>query len=402
MDSELTVALAGLGGYGSFYLSALLDDERAEGLKLVAGVEPSPDRCPRLDELRGRGVKVYDSLAALYAETACDLTILASPIHYHCPQTCLALERGSHVLCEKPLAATVQEADRMIAARDEAGRSVAIGYQWSYSPAVQALKRDIIAGVYGAPRRLKTMCLWPRTHGYYGRNTWAARVRHEDGRWILDSPVNNAVAHYLHNMLYLLGDTTDTSARPVEVRAELYRANDIENYDTGVVLCRTDRDAEVLFVCSHALTDERGPDFLFEFERGTVIFARSGGVLLGRPEGAPERDYGSPDAEPRNKLWNAVRAAQSGEPVLCGIEAARAHTLVVNGAQDSADRIVEFPRYLVRSSGEGGARVTWVTGLAEALTDCYDRFCLPSGLGAEWAVPPRVVGLTGYTAFPSR
>jgi hypothetical protein len=200
----------------------------------------------------------------------------------------------------------------------------------------------------------------------------------------------------------VLGDTAETSARPVEVQAELYRANDIENYDTAVVRCRTDCDVEVLFVCSHALTEERGPDFSFEFERGTVTFERSRGVLIGRPEGGAERDYGSPDAEPRNKLWNAARAAQGGEPVLCGIEAARAHTLVVNGAQESAGQIVEFPRGLVRSSGEGDARVTWVTGLAEVLTDCYEQFCLPSELGAEWAASPRVQDLTDYAAFPSR
>ena len=38
---------------------------------------------------------------------------------------------------------------------------VAIGYQWSFSDAIQKLKADVIAGIFGKPRRLKTLVLWP-------------------------------------------------------------------------------------------------------------------------------------------------------------------------------------------------------------------------------------------------
>ena len=129
---------------------------------------------------------------------------------------------------------------------------VAIGYQWSFSPAIQRLKGDIAAGVFGAPKRLKTIVLWPRDETYYSRNRWAGKQRDEAGNPIFDSPVSNACAHYLHNMLYVLGDAVDRSAIPSRVSAELYRAHPIENYDTAALRCWTDRGVEILFIVSHA------------------------------------------------------------------------------------------------------------------------------------------------------
>ena len=223
MPGPVSIVLSGLGGYGLCYLEGLLDQPDDGRFRLVAGVDPAPQNCKRLADLEARRVPVYPSLEEFYRVGRADLAVLSSPIHQHCRQTCLALAHGSHVLCEKPAAATVQDVDRMIRARDEARKSVAIGYQWSFSTPIQRLKRDILAGEFGAPRRLRSVCLWPRDEVYYTRNDWAGRQRAADGSWILDSPVNNAMAHDLHNMLYLLGPSIDRSAQPVEIVAELYR-----------------------------------------------------------------------------------------------------------------------------------------------------------------------------------
>ena len=136
----------------------------------------------------------------------------------------------------------------MLAARDRAGKHVTIGYQWSMADAIQRLKSEVLSGLFGKPRRLRTMVLWPRDDAYYSRNRWAGRVRDADGNWILDSPVNNACAHHLHNMLYLLGARPDRSAAVHSLRAELYRAHAIENYDTAILRCETANGAEIFFV----------------------------------------------------------------------------------------------------------------------------------------------------------
>jgi predicted dehydrogenase len=401
MTDPPAVVLAGLGGYGMLYLAALLDQPAEGRVQLVAGVDPQPQRCGRLAELHARGLPIYRSLQQFYRAGRADLAVLSSPIHRHCSQTCLALSRGSHVLCEKPAAATVQDVDRMIRARDRSGRQVAIGYQWSFSTPIQRLKQDILAGHFGAPRRLKSLCLWPRDEVYYHRNNWAGRQRDARGAWVLDSPANNAMAHDLHNMLYVLGPRIDASARPVDIVAELYRGNEIENFDTATLRIHTDGGAEILFYGSHAIADDSGPEFCFEFERATVTYTTGQSPIVAQLGDGTSRHYGGPSDEPQvMKLWTCLSSIASGGTIPCGLEAARSQTVCANGAQDSAGAPVDFPRELVHVKGESPQRLVWVAGLAEALRQCYAAGVLPSEAGLSWACAGRLVDLRGYRYFP--
>src|SRR5688572_7085381 len=230
MARDISVALVGIGGYGGVYASALLDASAPNGHRTVAGVDPFPENSAYLPELTARNIPVYPSLQELYANSTAappDLVVVSSPIHLHFRHTVESLQSGSNVLCEKPLCVTPQQASKMIEARDASRRQVSIGYQWSFSPAIEQLKRDVIAGVLGEPRRLTTMVLWPRDEMYYRRNKWAGKLYTGQGHPVFDSPVNNACAHYLHNMFYVLGDRPESSGVPARVMAELYRANGI-------------------------------------------------------------------------------------------------------------------------------------------------------------------------------
>ncbi|MGD8454351.1 MAG: Gfo/Idh/MocA family oxidoreductase [Phycisphaerae bacterium] len=401
MSEAVSIVLVGLGGYGEVYLGGLLDEQGRPTQRLVGAVDPEPERCGRLEELRARRVPVYATLEEFYRQQRADLAVISSPIHQHGPQTCLALHHGSYVLCEKPAAATVQEVAEMAAAADRSGRWVAIGYQWSYSRAIQELKRDVIAGVFGRARRWRTLCLWPRDEAYYGRNDWAGRKSDGRGHWVLDSPVNNAMAHDLHNALYVLGSRVEASARPVRVTAELYRANDIENCDTAAVRVETAEGAEILFYGSHAVADVQDPIFCGEFERAYVTFEGGSSPIVAELEDGTRREYGSPDDTPQTqKLWDCVAAVAGGAAPCCQLAAAGAQTLSVNGAQDSAGEPAVFPAAMVRERVPGAARLVWVEGLAEALRKCYDEAALPAELGLSWARGGTAVDLNGYVCYP--
>jgi predicted dehydrogenase len=399
----IAVALSGLGGYGEHYLRMLLDSPAGEAVRLVAGIEPQPERCARLKDLQARGIPVFPSFDAWQQSGApAELVIVSAPIHLHAPQTCAALAAGCHVLCEKPVAATVQEVRRMIAAREAARRVVAVGYQWSFYHAIRALKRDLLDGVYGRPLRFRTLVLWPRTHAYYRRSSWAGALRSPQGDWVLDSPVNNACAHYLHNMLYLLGPAEDRSAPPVSVTAELARANAITNYDTAALRARTAAGAELLFVTSHAVDQACGPAFELECEAGSVRLSGGSQTIEGLPRGGARREYPLTQDQELLKLTVTLEALRSGAPVPCGLETAMAQTLVMDGAHDSAPRIVEFAAADTRTLEQpNNDTLTCVPGLLEQLKACYDAWCLPSEAGARWAVPGRTVDLCEYRAFPS-
>jgi len=396
----VSIVLAGIGGMGAVYLKALLEQAAGGACRLAGTVDPNPERCPDLDKLAALKIPVFKTLEDFYARQAADLAIISSPIQFHCQQTCLALERGSFVLCEKPPAGTIQEVRRMIAARDKARKWVAVGYQWSFSEAIQALKKDIREGAFGYARRLRCLYLWPRDEAYYRRNDWAGKIRDSRGGWVLDSPANNAMAHDLHNMFYVLGRTRETSALPVRLQAEIYRANPIENFDTIALRCATESGVEIFFYASHAADRDTGPVFSYEFDRGTASVSGRDTAIRADFWNGESGVYGFPDAEPMKKLRDVINAVAGGGHPACGLEAALGQTLCLNGAQDSMPEVAGFPGNLLMVRGEPGKKVISVDGLADSLTQCYEACLLPSEMDLPWSRKGEVIDISRYGDFP--
>jgi predicted dehydrogenase len=270
MASVPTIVVAGFSGYGDIYLKHLLPAQEALGVHVIAVADPDPSRSRSLAEIRAAGIEIHPTLESMYARLRPDMAILATPVHEHARHLTLALSHGSHVLCEKPLASSMADVHRLIEARRRAHKVVTIGYQWSHCPAILALRRDVAAGLFGAPRRMRTLVLWPRDASYFTRNDWAGRVSDANGRPILDSPVHNACAHFVHNALFVLGP----GAYPTSVHAELYRANDIESYDTAAVRSEvrtaSGERVESMNVTTLAVTRRVGPQVSYECDDATL------------------------------------------------------------------------------------------------------------------------------------
>jgi predicted dehydrogenase len=395
------VLISAIGGYGHYYLQTLLEQVPPDRATLSGVVDPQARQARAWPRIASLGVPVFDEMADFYAAGhKADLAVVVSPIQFHVPQTCTALEHGSHVLCDKPLGATVQDAARLVSARDRSGRFVMIGYQWSYSTAIQALKRDILAGLFGRPLRFSTICCWPRLQAYYQRNPWAGRLRDPDtGEWVLDGPANNAMAHFLHNLLYLSGPRPDLSATPRTVEAECYRAYRIESYDTAACRVMTDTALEVLLYASHVTDTAIEPRFALEFESALVTFDARGGGIVARDLSGAEKRYGAPDDTPQfKKLFDAIDAVHTPAPVVCGPEAAAAQTLALNGIHESVGQPAAFPDSMVAADDVAGRR--YVPGLAEMLSQCFERRILPAESGAGWTRGGALVDLAGYRSFP--
>jgi predicted dehydrogenase len=387
----MKIALAGIGGYGAVYAWALLAASPEKEVVFTAGIDPQPERSPAYQAIQEAGISIYPDLDAFYAQQQADLVVVATPIHLHAPLTLSALSHGSAVLCEKPLAARLAEGRVMQAAERQTGLPVGIGYQWSFSAAVQALKQDIQAGLLGRPLRLKTLVLWPRSQAYYRRSPWAGMVQMPDGAWVLDSPVNNATAHYLHNMLYLLGDQRETAARITRLEAEVYRANAIPNFDTAAMRLWTDTEVELLFYTAHPVLQEVGPQMVYEFEHATVFYnAHAEEEFIANFRDGTSKNYGSPNEDPAEKLWQMVAALHGGPPPACGIQAALVHTSSVEALR--AVEILTFPEGMLREETTEQDRLLWVEGLAEAFQEDYANNKLPGEVGgAAWAVKPQWV-----------
>jgi predicted dehydrogenase len=375
MAAPVSVVLVGIGGYGEMYLSALLDYPSPTACRLVGAVDPDPDRCTRLADLEQRSVPVFDRLEAFYGAHDAELAIISSPIQLHADHTCEALTHGSRVLVEKPAAAVPPDVDRMIAVRDATDGFVAVGFQWSFADSILALKRDILAGRFGGPHGGRCLTLWARPESYYRRNEWAGRRRDAHGRWILDSPVCNAMAHDLHNLLFLLGPRMDRSAEPAAITAMLARANDIETFDSIAGRIVVHGGHELLCLASHAVSEseEIQPRFVLEFDDAVVRFPGEQASITAACSDGSTVTYASPNTTPQEtKLWQCVEAVHGQAPIHCGLEAARPHTACVNGIEVAGIPVQEFRQEHIHRSDTASGPLRWVAGLADSFVQSYE------------------------------
>ena len=260
----MKILLVGVGGYAANYVTALLQSNDPE-IVWEGAVDPYFSASTKKDMIEAAKIPIYDTMEDFYREHSADLAIICTPPFLHKEQSICALANGSYVLCEKPVAPTVEDAEEMIKAEKEYGRWIAIGYQWSFSRAIQSLKRDVLSGALGKPISFKTAISWPRGLAYYNRKTgWAGKVS-INGVAILDSIASNACAHYLHTMFFLLGKDMRSSAEADEFEASCLRANNIETFDTCSIKMKC-RDVSLYFIATHVAEKRREPEFIYEFE----------------------------------------------------------------------------------------------------------------------------------------
>jgi predicted dehydrogenase len=140
-DRELRVGLAGLGSMGRNHLRIL---SGRRDLRLVAVADPVPEALAAA--VAACGAQGFAEPLAMLAEAELDAVVIAAPTMAHLPIALAAIERDIAVLIEKPLAATTDEALRILAAARERGVPVQVGHVERFNPAVLELGRLLAAG----------------------------------------------------------------------------------------------------------------------------------------------------------------------------------------------------------------------------------------------------------------
>jgi predicted dehydrogenase len=220
-------------------------------------------------DFAGRGVRIYDDYERMLADERgnIDLCLIPTGISWHARMAIAALRAGANVLVEKPLAGCVADVRAIRQAEREYGRFVAVGFQDVYVPEVTWLKKRILDGAIGRLESVRMIGLWPRPANYFTRNNWAGRLS-ADGAAVMDSPLNNAFAHFVNLALFLAGPRPLATAEVVIEEAGLYRAHAIESFDTGVVRAVSPEGVQFWFGVSHSCRVNREPELYFEGSTG--------------------------------------------------------------------------------------------------------------------------------------
>ncbi len=400
MSEPVKFAVVGLGGYGNSHLGSAADVE-AQGmgvLDAVVCIDPENHQEKLADF--ARSVRVFGSLDELIDAGGIDVITLPIGIHDHVRLSIKCLKAGYNVLVEKPLTGAVQDANQLIDVRDRTGKQIVIGYQHLYSPMIQGLKARVLDGRLGRIKMARLKASWPRGDHYYARNTWAG-TRMRDGIWVLDSPINNALAHYLTNIFYIASANEVDPCGITSVQAELYRAWDIENLDTACLRVETDTDTTAVIAMSHVAENLFGPIMDLECENGTV-HCLTGSCEVNYSSGKKESiDDG--DTRIRTGPWiNMVNALRDGEPLISTLEMGRSQTICINGAHESCPSVHDYPRYVVSNVKQGEHTFRVVDGLEQLLHHSADEGKLFSELGAPWAMSSEPFSMSGYKHFPAK
>ncbi len=159
----------------------------------------------------------------LLADPEVDAVYVATPPNVHPEYTIRAAEAGMHVLCEKPMALTEAECDRMIDACARNGVQLMVAYYRRFYPAVQKIREILASPGFGEPVYARVLT----SSMYHGRPTWKTDPAVGGGGYMPDNG-----SHRLDLLAHLLGEVREISAF-VETN---YHA--IEGDDSAAMLLR--------------------------------------------------------------------------------------------------------------------------------------------------------------------
>jgi UDP-N-acetyl-2-amino-2-deoxyglucuronate dehydrogenase len=134
-----------------------------------------------------------------------DVVAICSPNGLHAEHTIQALKAGFHVLCEKPMAISVQDCGEMIKEAEKANKRLFIVKQNRFNPPVAEIKKIIDEGKLGKIYSVQLSCFWNRDENYY-KNSWKGTKNLDGGT------LYTQFSHFVDLLYWIIGDVKKVSA----------------------------------------------------------------------------------------------------------------------------------------------------------------------------------------------
>ena len=239
-DSVVRVGVIGCGGIAQH--AHLPSIQRTPRAKLMAVCDPYPDVAREVARVNGlQQADAYAEHAPILARQDVDAVTICAPTTQHAAITVEALRAGKHVLVEKPMAVTSDEARTMTAAAEAAGRTLMVGYNHSYDPAARHVKEMLAVGDLGE-------ILYAEIFFYEDLYSWTAgalsrtiRAKDQKSFWpVYDNAyenlrefIHNFDSHVLNLMRLLLGEPRGLDYCHWNDAAGLWAMFDYGTFKTG-------------------------------------------------------------------------------------------------------------------------------------------------------------------------
>ncbi len=186
-ESIVNIGIIGTGMIGSLHADILT--RRSNGARVVAVMDADGGRAAQVAADCG-GARVWTEAEALIMSAAVDAVLIASPDSFHARQTLACIAAGKPVLCEKPMASTRADAERVLQAELAAGRRlVQVGFMREYDRAHKQLLELVRSGAIGRALRFRGIHMNP------------FRSSHAS----INSAIVNSLIHDIHSARFMMG-----------------------------------------------------------------------------------------------------------------------------------------------------------------------------------------------------
>lgn len=192
---KLKVALVGCGRISVCYEDAF--NRLADYIEVSYAVDID------LEKAKEFGNKFHCPYTADFDEIldkGLDIVHLCLPHYLHPEMAVKAMKAGIHVLVEKPISITLQEADEMLRVQKETGQKLGVIFQTRYTKSVELLKDYIQAGRFGKILGARSNLTWNRPYSYYDGSDWKGTWEREGGGVLIDQAI-----HSIDRVRYMLG-----------------------------------------------------------------------------------------------------------------------------------------------------------------------------------------------------
>lgn len=153
--NKLGIALVGLGNYSGGQLApALQETEHCYLAGIVTGTPSKIDTWKSRYNIPGKNIYNYGNFDSIQNNPDIDIIYVVLPNAMHAEYVIRAAAAGKHVICEKPMAITVEECDKMIAACKKAGKMLSVGYRLHFEPYNLEMARLGTQKIYGDIKKM--------------------------------------------------------------------------------------------------------------------------------------------------------------------------------------------------------------------------------------------------------
>ena len=317
MKEKVRIGVIGLGGMGQEHIIRIKDTPEAE-LTAVSDIDPELTK-KSSDQNKVPGFADYKKLLA---STLIDAVLIATPHYFHPEIGIAAMEAGIHCLSEKPIAVSVDAADKFLEAARRNKRVFAVMYQYRTLPEVRLARKIIESGRLGQIRR--TCMIEPnyRTQAYYDSAGWRATWKGEGGGVLI-----NQAPHGIDLFLLLGGLPSRVTAREqtrlhrIEVEDEAAALLEYPNRAWGYYYTSTNEVPVGVFMeisgDKGKLVYQNGLLKLYSLKSPIPEFTFSSGEMWASPE-VIEEELELPQCETGHKeiIRNFCRSILFGEKLI--------------------------------------------------------------------------------------